>query len=214
MASAATALCQLNGKLRIAAEQSQDTPAGSGIAATPAPPNRPGPAQRACSHVQITSTWRMGGEPSRTREGRYTPVRGRVFDTLDAREAVLHCGAERDEIGDWTGEGADGACSILDIRGAAAEIEPGVHSSARERGSGADLRSSTAYCSRAHSRARVGVLRAFDPRRFAVWRHPNPNPTAAATAAETPACRGSVWNSRRDLAGMQRVVHPAPFRLD
>lgn len=60
------------------------------------------------------------------RDKLYDPVPGRAFETLDALDTFFMSEPEFDENGEWTGEGADGTRSILDIRAVSAEIAPGV----------------------------------------------------------------------------------------
>lgn len=57
---------------------------------------------------------------------RYTPVPGRAFETLEALDAFFTGEPEFDEAGEWSGEGADGTRSILDIRAVGPEPAPGV----------------------------------------------------------------------------------------
>jgi len=60
------------------------------------------------------------------RDKLYDPVLGREFETLDALDRFFTSEPEFDENGEWTGEGADGTRSILDIRGVGEEIAAGV----------------------------------------------------------------------------------------
>jgi hypothetical protein len=60
------------------------------------------------------------------RDKLYDPVPGRAFETLDALDSFFTAEPSLDEIDHWTGEGADGTRSILDIRAVATEIAPGV----------------------------------------------------------------------------------------
>lgn len=60
------------------------------------------------------------------RDKLYDPVPGREFATLDALDKFFMSEPEFDETGEWTGEGADGTRSILDIRAVGAKVAPGV----------------------------------------------------------------------------------------
>jgi hypothetical protein len=60
------------------------------------------------------------------RDRLYETVPGRDFETLDALDRFFTSEPEFDENGEWTGEGADGTRSLLDIRAVGTEIAPGV----------------------------------------------------------------------------------------
>lgn len=60
------------------------------------------------------------------RDKLYNPVPGRVFETLDELDEFFTSEPEFEDEGEWTGEGADGTGSILDIRAVGTELAPGV----------------------------------------------------------------------------------------
>ena len=65
------------------------------------------------------------------RDKLYDPVPGRVLETLDAPDEFSTSEPEFDDAGEWTGEGADGTRSILDIRAVGASSLAGTGPLAR-----------------------------------------------------------------------------------